>query len=61
MERFMKNLTAFQRLTIFAKGSILDTWQGSEYASGMTLFVFFPPFNVQLFETSNFIPCLSQL
>ena len=57
MERFMKNLTAFQHLTIFAKGSILDTWQGFEYASGMTLFVFFPPFNFQLFETSNFVPC----
>ena len=33
MERFEKNIEDFEPLTIFAKRSILDAWQGSEYAS----------------------------
>ena len=33
MECFAKIVNTFQALTIFAKGSILDIWQGSEYAS----------------------------
>ena len=33
MERFAKIVNAFQPLTIFEKWSILDVWQGSEYAS----------------------------
>ena len=32
MERFAKIINGFQLLTIFAKQSLLDVWQGSEYA-----------------------------
>ena len=32
MERFAKIINGFQPLTIFAKQSILDVWQDSEYA-----------------------------
>ena len=34
MERFAKIINSFQPLTTFAKRSILDVWQGSEFASG---------------------------
>ena len=33
MERFAKQVNVFQPLTFFAKRSILNVWQGSEYAS----------------------------
>ena len=33
MECFAKIANTIQALTIFAKGSILDVWEGSEYAS----------------------------
>ena len=33
MERFAKIINSFQPLTTFAKRSILDVWQGSEFAS----------------------------
>ena len=32
---FNKKVNGFYPLTIFAKHSILDVWQGSEYASGL--------------------------
>ena len=32
-EAFVKIVNDFQSLTIFAKSSILNVWQGSEYAS----------------------------
>ena len=35
MEYFAKKVSSFYLLTIFAKHSILDVWQGSEYASGL--------------------------
>ena len=35
LERFPKKVNGWKRLTIFAKHSILDVWQGSEYAFGM--------------------------
>ena len=35
MERFQKLVNGFKPLTIFSKRSILDAWQGSEYAYGM--------------------------
>ena len=31
MEQFAKTVSDFEALTIFAKGSILDAWQGSQY------------------------------
>ena len=34
MELFAKIVNGFQLLAIFAKNSILDVWQASEYASG---------------------------
>ena len=34
IESFAKIVNGFMPLTIFAKRSILDVWQGSEYASG---------------------------
>ena len=37
MDFFAKILNNFQLLTIFAKGSILDVWRGSEYASYKSL------------------------
>ena len=33
MKLFVKIVNDFQSLTIFAKSSILDVWQGYEYAS----------------------------
>ena len=33
MKRFEKIVEVFEPLTIFAKRSILDVWQGSEYFS----------------------------
>ena len=33
MEYLMKKVNNFYSFTIFAKNSILDIWQGSEYAS----------------------------
>ena len=33
MERFAKVVNGWKLLIIFAKRSILDVWQGSEYAS----------------------------
>ena len=36
MERFMKIVNGQKPLTIFAKCSILNVWQGSEYASALT-------------------------
>ena len=33
MERFAKIVNGFQPLPIFAKPSILEVWQGSEYTS----------------------------
>ena len=35
MKCFTKKVKSFSLLTIFAKHSILDIWQGSEYASGL--------------------------
>ena len=32
MECWAKRINGLKPLTIFAKGSILDVWQGSEYA-----------------------------
>ena len=40
MEIFAKIVNGFQPLTIFAKSSILDVLQGSEYASGGGVAVF---------------------
>ena len=37
VEIFAKIVNGFCQLTIFSKRSILDVWQGSEYASGMSL------------------------
>ena len=34
MECFAKIVNSWKSLTIFAKRSILDAWQGSEYAPG---------------------------
>ena len=36
MELFAKIMNSFQPLTILEKRSILDVWQGSEYASVVT-------------------------
>ena len=36
MESFPKIVNSFQLLTLFAKSSILDAWQGSEYASAIS-------------------------
>ena len=33
MQIFVKVVNDFQSSTVFAKSSILDVWQGSEYAS----------------------------
>ena len=33
MELFAKTVASFQRLTLSARGSVLDVWQGIEYAS----------------------------
>ena len=35
MEVFTEIVNGFQRLITFTKSSILDKWQGSEYASDM--------------------------
>ena len=35
LERFEKIVNGLKPLTIFAKRSILDVWQGSGYASGV--------------------------
>ena len=35
MEHFEKIVEGFELLTIFAKFSILNVWQGSEYASAV--------------------------
>ena len=35
MELFAKTANAWKQLIIFAKCSILDVWQGSEYASAL--------------------------
>ena len=50
IKRFVKILIGWNLLTLFAKSSILDAWQGCEYASGyqnIALFFFwlldFPP------------------
>ena len=37
---FAKIVKGFQSLTIFAKSSILDVWQGSEYACGIIIWYF---------------------
>ena len=34
MDRFKKRVKGYKLLTIFENDSILDFWQGSEYASG---------------------------
>ena len=36
MELFAKTINRFKPLTIFAKVTILNAWQGSEYASTNT-------------------------
>ena len=33
MKQFVKIVKEFESLTIFTKGSILDVWEGTEYAS----------------------------
>ena len=40
MERFAKIVNGYQLLTIFTKRSILDIWQGSEYASSIMTYLF---------------------
>ena len=35
MKRFAKIVHSFQSWTIFAKHSVLDFWQGSEYANDL--------------------------
>ena len=37
--RFSKTVNEFLPLIIFEKRFILDVWQGSEYASGITTFI----------------------
>ena len=37
MEIFAKIVNGFQPLTFFAKSSIVEVWQGSEYASAFSL------------------------
>ena len=39
MERFEKIIEGFEPLSIFAKRSILNVWQGSEYASAAEAYV----------------------
>ena len=39
MDCFAKIVNVFQVLNIFAKGSILDVWQGSEYTFGFQRFL----------------------
>ena len=41
MERFAEIVKTFQPLTIFAKRSFLDVWQGSEYTSDLNHFATF--------------------
>ena len=41
IELFAKIVNGFQPLIIFTKSSILDVWQGSEYASGVSGFILF--------------------
>ena len=46
IKRFVKILIGWNLLTLFAKSSILDAWQGCEYASGyqnIALFFFLTP------------------
>ena len=38
MEHFEKTVDCFEPLAIFAKRSILDVWQGSEYASAADVY-----------------------
>ena len=42
MERFAKTVNGFKPLTIFAKHSIWDIWEGSEYAADRYLVLFLP-------------------
>ena len=41
MERCVKIVSGFKPLTIFAKPSIFDVWQVSEYATGDEVHVFY--------------------
>ena len=41
MELFVKIVDGWRPIAIFAKSSIWDAWQGSEYASRVTWFVCF--------------------
>ena len=45
MKRFAKIVNGYKLLTIFTKRSILDVWQGSEYASGIDDLSFYIWFN----------------
>ena len=39
MDHLIKKVYVFKQLTILAKNSILDVWQGSEYVSGLLVYV----------------------
>ena len=45
MKYFAKLVNGFQLLTTFAKGFILDVWQGSQYASEYRVNLFLPNFS----------------
>ena len=45
MKYFAKLVHGFQLLTTFAKGFILDVWQGSQYASEYRVNLFLPNFS----------------
>ena len=53
MEPFGKIIKNFLRLTIFAKSSILDVWQGSEYASGIFSLSWMSRFAIALIAKSS--------
>ena len=53
MECFEKVVDGFELLTIFAKLSILDVWQGSEYGSAADTYSSLEKKRMQLEELSN--------
>ena len=57
MERFEKIVEVFEPLTIFAKRSILDIWQRSEYASAADTYFNLGKKLIQQQELSRLFKC----
>ena len=57
MERFEKIVEVSEPLTIFAKRSILDIWQGSEYASAADTYFNLGKKLIQQQELSRLFKC----